>query len=117
MTHTIDFLAKTPAQKRQAIAGYVADGKPYNVMLRNRSQLRLRFEGVAQDGSVAAPEPDEWSERGSLAVCRFDYSGHYVIVPLSDIRELAVAELYPTDPRHPDYVAEPQVVKPLPRRR
>lgn len=111
----IDFAKRTPAQQRQLVAGFARDGLPLNVRVKDGQTHRLRLIGTAQDGAERAKQrPDEFSERGSLLLAQFDRTGHWLALPLHEVLSLEPAELLPTDPRHPDYAPEAQVVRPIP---
>lgn len=79
------------------------DGVSYDVRLQGRANL-LSSQGVSTDAK---------SNKTGHVVAQEYGSGMLAVFAMRDIAELEPAPLQITDPNHPDFEPEEQVVKPL----
>lgn len=106
----IDLVARTGPQLRMLVGSWVASGAPMRITTRNGDRYDLIVLGIGQEERSSA---DPYSQRGNLLVCRFDATGALLVLRVADLATAEPMPLSPTDPRHPDYVVEAQVITPI----
>jgi hypothetical protein len=108
----VNLSKRTPAQRRQLLTSFTVDGNPVRLTMRDGAHHDVELVGMAQE---ERSEADPYSQRGSLLVGRFYATKALLVLRLADLQSIELLELSPTDPNHPDYEREEQVVRPIPR--
>lgn len=105
MTYLAD---RTPAQRRLFLTSL--RGKLAELTISNEPE---RLLGEVVDLAYGA---DSWRQSPTLLIVRHYAESRLVVIPIKGIEAAEQREWPVTDPRHPDYQQERQVVRPLPRR-
>jgi hypothetical protein len=71
----------------------------------------VTIEGLAMLGANGE------RSKPSVVVAKLFSDGRYITWDVPDVTDYQPLDFPPTDPRHPDYEVEPQVVTPLPLKR
>jgi hypothetical protein len=107
-----EFWRMSMPQKRMLLAGYIAEGHKVPVMLEERDDPQPRKVELLM---LARSSEEPWREGESLVVAReVEWPYRVLVYKIATIRTLERSQWSITDPRHPDYEEQQQIVRPIP---